>query len=115
MWWREGKEVQHEASTTNAGKNWHLVRRAPHLVSGYSQHEVKEFWDDKLDHSDSTLVILIANPDWEAGQSEGDHFGGETQVIEPLAEAEKRLAEITAEGEVVDTGHVKVEIDKGTL
>ena len=77
--------------------------------------EAKAFLDDKLGPDDSALVILITNADWEAVQSEVNHFGGEELAIELKAEAEKRLAEIAADEEVAAAVYEEVEIEKVTL
>ena len=79
------------------------------------QHEVKEFLDEKLGPDDSGLIILITNADWEAVQSEVDHFGGKELAVELSAKAEKRLAEIAADEEVAAAVREFVEIDEVTL
>lgn len=76
------------------------------------RREVKEFLDDKLGPDDSALVILVTNADWEAVQSEVNHYGGEQLAVELTAEAEKRLAEIAADEEVAAAVHEEIEIEK---
>jgi len=76
---------------------------------------IREFLDDNLGPNDSGLVILTTDSEWEAVQSEVDHFGGEELVIELSAKAEKRLAEIAADEEVAAAVHKEVKIEKVTL
>jgi len=79
------------------------------------RREVKHFLDDKLGPDDSALVMLITNVDWEAVQSEVDHFDGEELAVELSDEAEKRLAEIAADEEVAAAVQEEVEIEKVPL
>ena len=88
-----------------------------HIGAGhhFERCEAKAFLENNLGLDDSALVILVANADWDAVQSEVDHIGGEELAIELTAEAEKRLAEIAADEEVAAAVYEEVEIEKVTL
>ena len=85
-----------------------------HIGAGhqFERCEAKAFLENNLGLYDSALVILVANSDWDEVQSEVDHFGGNELAIELSAEAEKRLAEIAADEEVVAAVYEEVEIEK---
>jgi uncharacterized membrane protein len=79
------------------------------------RRDIKSFLDDKLGPEESALAILIANADWDTVQNEIDHFGGNELAFELTPEAQKRLAEIAADEEVVAAVHEEVEIEEITL
>ena len=87
------------------------------MGTGYPKQRraIREFLDDNLGPNDSGLVILTTDSEWEAIQSEIEHFGGEELVIELSAEAEKRLSEIAADEVVATAIHKEVKIEKVTL
>lgn len=74
------------------------------------RRDVKSFLDDKLGPEESALAILVTNADWETVRNEIDHFGGDELAFELTPEAEKRLAEIAADEEVVAAVYEEVEI-----
>ena len=79
------------------------------------RRDIKSFLDDKLGPDESALAILITNADWDTVHNEIDHFGGDELAFELTPEAEKRLAEIAADEEVVAAVHEEVEIEEITL
>jgi uncharacterized membrane protein len=77
--------------------------------------ELHSLLEDKVGPDDSALLILVANADWEAVQSEVDHFNGETLAFELTTKAEKQLAVIAADVEVAAAVREFVEIEEVTL
>jgi uncharacterized membrane protein len=81
----------------------------------FKRCEVDSLLEDKIGPDDSALLILVANADWEAVQSEVDHFNGETLAFELTTKAEKQLAVIAADVEVAAAVREFVEIEEVTL
>jgi uncharacterized membrane protein len=79
------------------------------------QCEARAFLDDNLSSDDSALIILVADADWEAVQSEVDQFGGKELALELTDKAIKQLAEISADVGVIAAVQEYVEIEEETL
>jgi uncharacterized membrane protein len=79
------------------------------------RREVGAVLEGKLGSDSSALVILLSNADWEAVQSQVDHFGGEELAVELTAKAEKQLAEIACDESVAAVVREFVEIEGVTL
>jgi uncharacterized membrane protein len=79
------------------------------------QCEARAFLDDNLNPDDSALIILVADADWEAVQSEVDQFGGKELALELTDKAIKQLAEISADVGVIAVIKEYVEIEEVTL
>ena len=84
-------------------------------AAGLNPSKDHSLLEDKVGPDDSALVILATNADWEAVQSEIDHFGGEELTVELTAKAKKQLAEIASDEEVAAAVREFMEIEVVTL
>ena len=76
------------------------------------RRDIRCFLDNKLGLEESALAILITNADWETVRNEIDHFGGDELAFELTPDAQKRLAEIAADEEVVAAVQEEVGIEE---
>jgi len=58
----------------------------------------------------SALVILVSHADWTAVESEVSKFGGEELLVELTPEAEKLIAALAENDEVVEVVNKEVEV-----
>jgi uncharacterized membrane protein len=77
--------------------------------------ELHSLLEDKVGPDDSALLILATHADWEAVQSEVDHFGGKELALELTAKVEKQLAEIASDEGVAAAVREFVEIEEVTI
>jgi uncharacterized membrane protein len=73
------------------------------------QREAKEFLDEKLGQDDSAIIILLRNAEWNAVRDMLRRFDAEPLMLELTPEAEKELAEVTADEDIARA--VREEID----
>ena len=74
------------------------------------QRKAKEFLDQKLGEDDSAIIVLLKDADWIAVRDMFKRFNAEALKLELTPEAEKEIAERTADEEVARAVREEVEV-----
>jgi len=74
------------------------------------QRKAKEFLDEKLGEDDSAIIVLLKDADWVAVRDMFKRFDAEALKLEFTPEAEKEIAELTADEDVAQAVHAEVDI-----
>ncbi len=74
------------------------------------QREAKEFLDEKLGQEDSAVIVLLRDAEWNAVRDMFRRFDAEPLMLELTPEAEKELAEVTADEDVARAVREEVDI-----
>ena len=72
--------------------------------------EVKEFLDERLGQEESAIVILLRDAQWEAVRDMLKRHDAEPLMLELSPEAERAIAEATADEEVIHSVREEIEI-----
>ena len=74
------------------------------------QRKAKEFLDQKLGEDDSAIIVLLKDADWIAVRDMFKRFDAEALKLELTPEAEKEIAELTADEDVAQAVRTEVEV-----
>ena len=74
------------------------------------QREAKKFLDEKLGEDDSAIIVLLKEADWMAVKEMFVRFDAEALKLEFTPEAEKEIAELTADEDVAQAVREEVDI-----
>lgn len=72
--------------------------------------EAKEYLDDKLGQDESAIIILIRDAEWVAVRDLLKRFDAEPMMLELSPEAEKAIAEATADEDLAQAVREEVDI-----
>ena len=74
------------------------------------QRKAKKFLDEKLGEDDSAIIVLLKDADWKAVREMFMRFDAEALKLEFTPEAEKEIAELTADEDVAKAVREEVDI-----
>jgi uncharacterized membrane protein len=74
------------------------------------QRKAKKFLDEKLGEDDSAIIVLLKDADWIAVRDMFMRFDAEALKLEFSPEAEKEIAELTADEDVAQAVREEVDI-----